>query len=119
MKKLVSILMAIAMLTTCIFALASCENTAEKVKIGVVMYGYTDEQGKSTQEYCNYLSENFNVEFVYEKTDYNDDAHVGCVENLISAGCKAVISAYDTSLESSIQTCESAGVYYVLALDYA
>ena len=119
MKKLVSILMAIAMLTTSIFALASCENTAEKVKIGVVMYGYTDEQGKSTQEYCNYLSENFNVEFVYEKTDYNDDAHVGCVENLISAGCKAVISAYDTSLESSIQTCESAGVYYVLALDYA
>ena len=37
MKKLVSILMAIAMLTTCIFALASCENTAEKVKIGVVL----------------------------------------------------------------------------------
>ena len=119
MKKIVSLLSAIAMLLVCSFALAGCDNSGGKLKIGVVMYGYTDEQGKSTQEYCSYLEENFDVEFVYEKTDYNDDAHISCVENLISAGCKAIISAYDTSLESSIQTCESAGVYYVLALDYA
>jgi ABC-type sugar transport system substrate-binding protein len=119
MKKMVSILMVITMLVTFSFALTGCGSTSEKTKIGVVMYGYTDEQGKSTQEYCNYLAEKFNVEFVFEKTDYNDDAQISCVENLISTGCKAIISAYDTSLESAIQTCESAGVYYVLALDYA
>ncbi|MGN1095256.1 MAG: hypothetical protein ACI4QR_02590 [Eubacteriales bacterium] len=119
MKKFISIIMALAMLVTCIAALSGCGAKSGHIKIGVIMYGYTDEQGKSTQEYCSYLAENFDVEFVYEKTDYNDDAHISCVENLISAGCKAIISAYDTSLESSIQTCESAGVYYVLALDYA
>lgn len=119
MKKFLGIFMAVVMLVTCCFAFAGCDTNGEKVKIGVIMYGYTDEQGKCTQEYCAYLEENFNVEFVYEKTDYNDDAHISCVENLISAGCKAIISAYDTSLESAIQTCESAGVYYVLALDFA
>ncbi len=93
--------------------------SGEKVKIGVIMYDYNDDQGKNTKEYGEYLEENFNVEFVYEATNYNDDAHISCVENLISAGCKAIISAYDTSLESAIQTCESAGVYYVLALDHA
>lgn len=119
MKKILVVLLAVAMLASFSLSLVSCNNSKEEVKIGVIMYGYTDEQGKSTQEYCKYLEENFNVKFVYEKTDYNDDAHINCVENLISAGCKAIISAYDTSLESAIQTCESAGVYYVLALDYA
>lgn len=135
MKKFLSVLWVFAILVTSMLSLTSCKKSPDttqstasqaetkipknKLKIGVVMYGYTDEQGKSTKEYCSYLEKNFNVEFAYESTNYNDDAHISCVENLISAGCKAIISAYDTSLESSIQTAQDAGVYYVLALDYA
>lgn len=117
--KTLSILLVAAMAIISCLSLTACGKSSEKIKIGVIMYGYTDEQGKSTKEYCDYLTKNFNVEFVYEATNYNDDAHINCVENLISAGCKAIISAYDTSIESSIQTCEDAGVYYVLTLDYA
>lgn len=132
MKRSISIITVLAILLTSVFFFffqknATQTNTTQtntkipkdKVKIGVIMYGYNDEQGKSTKEYCSYLEKNFNVQFVYESTNYNDDAHINCVENLISAGCKAIISAYDTNLESAIQTAEQAGVYYVLALDYA
>lgn len=124
-KRIISLAMVVMMFVVGCFGLVGCGGKKEegktdrKVKIGVIMYGYNDDQGKNTKEYCSYLEENFNVEFVYEATDYNDDAHINCLENLISTGCDAVISAYDTSLESSIQTCESAGVYYVLALDHA
>ncbi|MPW26577.1 substrate-binding domain-containing protein [Alkalibaculum sp. M08DMB] len=124
MKKRVVLVVLTLVLVIGSFAFTGCNNSegaesGEKVKIGVIMYGYNDDQGQNTKEYCTYLEENFNVEFVYEATDYNDDAHINSVENLISAGCTAIISGYDTSLESSIQTCESAEVYYVLALDFA
>lgn len=126
-KKIYSVLLAVMVFVMGCLGLTGCGNqnggdggkTGEKIKIGVIMYGYNDDQGKNTKEYCSYLEQNFNVEFAYEATNYNDDAQISCLENLISSGCKAVISAYDTSLESAIQTCEAAGVYYVLALDYA
>ncbi len=128
-KRLISVLLVFVMVVGS-FSLMGCSKNetpgdsdkgdqGEKVKIGVILYGYNDDQGKNTKEYCEYLEKNFNVEFVYEATNYNDDAHINSVENLISAGCKAIISGYDTSLESSIQSCEAAKVYYVLALDYA
>jgi ABC-type sugar transport system substrate-binding protein len=121
--------LSVILATSLMFGLVACgEKTpsdpsgafpAEKLKIGVVMYSFNDDQGKTIQDYCSYLTENFNVEFAFEATNYNDDAHVSCVENLLASGCKAIISGYDTGLESAIGTCEDAGAYYILALDYA
>lgn len=90
----------------------------EPYKIGVIMYQWTDAQGTNIQRFCNYLEENMNVKFVYESTFYDDDAQVSCVENLISAGCKAIISGYDTNIVAAMSTCADAGVYYVVALDH-
>ena len=59
-----------------------------------------------------------NVEFEYESTFYDDDAQVSCVENLISSGCQAIISGYDTNIVAAMSTCADAGVYYVVALDH-
>lgn len=98
---------------------SSQSNKEEKIKIGVIMYAYSDIQGRTIQNYCNYLSQNMNVEFAYEATNYQDDLHVSSVENLISAGCKAIIAGYDTSIVSAVDTCAAAGVYYTLALDHA
>lgn len=104
--------------------LAGCEgkpsgpSAGETYKIGVVMYQWTDAQGTQIQNFCNYLSENMNVEFQYESTFYDDDAQVSCVENLISSGCQAIISGYDTNIVAAMSTCADAGVYYAVALDH-
>lgn len=92
--------------------------TGETYKIGVVMYQWTDAQGTNIQNFCNYLQENMNVEFEYESTFYDDDAQVSCVENLISSGCQAIISGYDTNIVAAMSTCADAGVYYAVALDH-
>lgn len=92
--------------------------TGETYKIGIVMYQWTDAQGTNIQNFCNYLEENMNVKFEYESTFYDDDAQVSCVENLISAGCQAIISGYDTNIVAAMSTCADAGVYYAVALDH-
>lgn len=117
MKKICNLLVAFICLILC-FVVTSCNNNNEKTKIGLVMYQWTDTQGKNMQNYCEYLEQNFPVEFEYEQTYYQDDKHLECVENLIAKGCKAIIAGYDTSLESSVNTCSEAGVYYIVALDY-
>lgn len=40
------------------------------------------------------------------------------MENLISSGCQAIISGYDTNIVAAMSTCADAGVYYVVALDH-
>ena len=97
---------------------ANTEKTGDPYKIGVVMYQWTDAQGTNIQNFCKYLQENMNVEFEYEFTFYDDDAQVSCVENLISSGCQAIISGYDTNIVAAMSTCADAGVYYVVALDH-
>ena len=92
--------------------------SGDTYKIGSVMYQWTDAQGTNIQNFCNYLEENMNVEFEYESTFYDDDAQVSCVENLISAGCQAIISGYDTNIVAAMSTCADAGVYYTVALDH-
>lgn len=93
-------------------------SSGDTYKIGIVMYQWTDAQGTNIQNFCNYLEENMNVEFEYESTFYDDDAQVSCVENLISAGCQAIISGYDTNIVAAMSTCADAGVYYTVALDH-
>ena len=89
---------------------ANTEKTGDPYKIGVVMYQWTDAQGTNIQNFCKYLQENMNVEFEYESTFYDDDAQVSCVENLISSGCQAIISGYDTNIVAAMSTCADAGV---------
>ena len=55
---------------------------------------------------------------MFESTFFSDDAHVDCIENLISAGVDAIISGFDTNLIASVDTANAAGVYYVVALGH-
>lgn len=97
----------------------STESEPEKTyKIGVIMYLWTDAQGTNIQNFCNYLEKNMNVEFMFESTFYDDNAQVACVENLISAGCDAIISGYDTNIIAAMDTAKAAGVYYAVALSH-
>ena len=52
-------------------ALVGCGNTngsgttggvsEKRIKIGVVMYSFSDVQGKTIENYCNYLSKNLHI----------------------------------------------------------
>lgn len=117
-KKILTIL-SLSILSLSVVSCGGDSQKDEKIKIGVIMYAYSDIQGRTIQNYCNYLSQNMNVEFAFEATNYQDDLHISSVENLISAGCKAIIAGYDTSIVSAVDTCANAGVYYTLALDHA
>ena len=90
------------------------EADVEDVKIGVILYNYTDIQGKEIKNYCdNYLSKEFPVEFEYQTASSGDnDAHLQAVDSLIATGCDAIMSGYDTVIGESMEKCDSAGVYY-------
>src|SRR5699024_6841774 len=87
------------------------ENDVKKVKVGVILYNYTDIQGKEIKNYCdNYLAKEFPVTFEYQTATSGDDsAHIAAVNSLISTGCNAIMSGYDTLIGESMEKCEEAG----------
>lgn len=90
------------------------EETVKSVKIGIILYDYTDIQGKELKNYCdNYLAQNFPVTFEYQTASSSDnEAHLAAVDSLISVGCNAIFSGFDTMVGESVEKCDSAGVYY-------
>lgn len=92
------------------------KQTEDSFTIGVMLYNYTDVQGKEIKSYGDYLAENFNVNFNYATVGTSEEDHIAALENLIASGVDAIISGYDTSLEQSLQLAEQAGVYYGVAL---
>lgn len=116
MKKAISILLLCALMVGLCVGMSGCGSKQETTKIGVILYNFTDIQGKEIQAYCDYLKANFPVEFVYRAVGSNDEDHISGLQDLLSQGCKAIISGYDTALSKSIAMCEEAGCYYVVAL---
>lgn len=118
MKKFVSMILVVALAAALAVGLSACGagSNKETSKIGVLLYNFTDIQGKEIQSYCSYLKDNFPVEFVYRAVGSNDEDHISGLQDLLSQGCKAVISGYDTALSKSISMCQDAGCYYVVAL---
>lgn len=127
MKK--KFLAAALAVTVVMGTIAGCGTTSDKgadkkagqadagvkdVKIGVILYNYTDIQGKEIKNYCdNYLAKEFPVEFEYQTaTSGDNEAHLQAVDSLISTGCDAIMSGYDTVIGESMEKCDSAEVYY-------
>lgn len=110
---LVAVLMA-SLLAGCKSSGSGDEEGVKKVKIGVILYNYTDIQGKEIKNYCdNYLAKEFPVSFEYQTAESGDnEAHLQAVDSLISTGCDAIMSGYDTVIGESMEKCDSAGVYY-------
>lgn len=114
-KRIIGIMLIIVLVVSLAVTVAACNNS-NKTKIGVMLYNFTDIQGTEIKSYCEYLEKNFDVEFVYEAVGSNDEAHISGLQNLLSQGCNAVISGYDTALSRSIAMCEDAGAYYAVLL---
>ena len=114
-KRIIGIMLIIVLVVSLAVTVAACNNS-NKTKIGVMLYNFTDIQGTEIKSYCEYLEKYFDVEFVYEAVGSNDEAHISGLQNLLSQGCNAVISGYDTALSRSIAMCEDAGAYYAVLL---
>ena len=112
--KLATLIVAIACFAS-VFAVAGCANNA-KYKIGVLLYNFTDIQGKQIKEYGDYLEKDFDVDFVYVSVGSDDDAHIQGLESCLNQGCNAIFSGYNTAIDTCIEKCEAAGVYYGLIL---
>ena len=114
-KKLVSLFFIIAVIAAMATGLAGCSSGA-KYKIGILLYNFTDIQGKQVKEYTEYLTKDFDVEFTYVSVGTDDDAHVAAVESCINQGCNAIFSGYNTAIDTCVSKCAAANVYYGLFL---
>ena len=118
-KRIISLVLIVVLAMSLIVGCGSKENSGENgkvknVKIGVILYNYTDIQGKEIKNYCdNYLAKEFTVSFEYQTASSGDnEAHLQAVDSLISTGCDAIMSGYDTVVGESMEKCDSAKVYY-------
>ena len=118
-KRIISLVLIVVLAMSLIVGCGSKENSGENgkvknVKIGVILYNYTDIQGKEIKNYCdNYLAKEFPVSFEYQTASSGDnEAQLQAVDSLISTGCDAIMSGYDTVVGESMEKCDSAKVYY-------
>lgn len=90
----------------------------ETVKIALETYDPTDDQFLATKAYCDYISENFNVEFMYSEAISAAEDEIAFVDSAAAAGCKAFIAMYNVAGEQQIQETIDNGMYYWGTLDY-
>ena len=109
-KRIISLVLIVVLAMSLIVGCGSKENSGENgkvknVKIGVILYNYTDIQGKEIKNYCdNYLAKEFPVSFEYQTASSGDnEAHLQAVDSLISTGCDAIMSGYDTVVGESME----------------
>ncbi len=112
--KLAAIIVACACLVA-VLAVAGCSKNA-KYKIGVLLYNFTDIQGKQIKAYGDYLEKDFDVDFVYVSVGSDDDSHIQGLESCLNQGCNAIFSGYNTAIDTCVEKCAAAGVYYGLIL---
>lgn len=110
MKRVFMIALSIAL---AVMSLASFAVAEEPIKIGVSIWGVTDNQGALCKKYLDYAAEALGVELVYAIHGSEADAVVNATENLIQSGVQGIIvcNYSDGEMISSIDICEEAGVY--------
>lgn len=84
----------------------------EVVKIGVILYDVTDEQGLNVQKYYEDMTNYFNMEFMYSESIASAEDELKFIENCAAAGCKAVIGYYNVTEAEAVQLCADKGMYY-------
>ncbi len=129
-KKILSVILAVAMLVSASFILSSCgdnsgkqndttkaADSGEKQKIGMIWYGNTDAMGGTFYAWANKAAEALNVELVWKLGSYTTADELTDCENLISAGCKGIyMIPMDTSANLQLGTaCQNAGVYLAMS----
>lgn len=84
----------------------------EEVMIGVEVFDTTDEQFLALQEYLEYLTEYYNISFMYSESIANAEGEMDFIDSCSSAGCKAIVGYYNVAGAEAIQRTIDQGMYY-------
>ena len=84
----------------------------ETIKIGVEVYDTTDQTVLGYQEYFDYLSQYYNVEFMFSESIANAEQELDFIDGCFAAGCKGFISGYNISKDTQIKRVTDMGMYY-------
>ena len=84
----------------------------ETIQIGVEVYDTTDDQFLAFQEYLEYLTDYFNISFMYSESLASAEDELNFIDSCASAGCVAIIGYYNVSGASAIQEAIDQGMYY-------
>lgn len=85
---------------------------AETVKIGVVTSDTTDEQFIQLQSYFEYLTDYYNLEFMYSESIADASAELDFIDSCASAGCDAILSMIELAGAAAVEEAFNFGMYY-------
>lgn len=94
------------------------QTEAEAYKIGFMPFDTTTQLHIDEVKYLTYLCDSLGWELQVATAATTDDA-VGATENLIAAGCDAIIAGVvtDANIEKCLSICEEEGVYLALTMN--
>lgn len=86
----------------------------ETFKIGVLEVQLNDESANRVKYFNDYISPRYNVEFMFSEACTTLDAAMTFVENAADAGCVAIINYYaiGANTDQLIQLCQEYGMVY-------
>ena len=91
------------------------QNPENRIIIAVATYDRQDPEVRAFQNYYeNYISECFPVDFLYPGSISSAEDEADFVDRVITAGAKGIISFITYDLESTLETCQKSGVYYMM-----
>lgn len=97
---------------------ASGDQPAELAKhtVGVLVYNHADDEVVAFRKYLvNYISDIFNVDFIYSGDITSEEEEQDYIQRLLDSGAEGIMSFISYDLPAEVQMCEKAGVYYMLA----
>ncbi len=84
----------------------------EHVKIAVECFDTTDEQFLALQSYFEYLTDYYNISFIYSESIASAEDELSFIDSSAAAGCKALIAYYNVTKEEAVKACIENGMYY-------
>ncbi len=86
------------------------------LNVGVLVSDATSSEALAFRSYyLDYLSEKYDVNFVYSDELTDAAGETTALENFINQGMQAVISLSSFDRPAQLETCEEAGIYYAVA----
>ncbi len=85
---------------------------AEEIMIGMEVYDTADEQFLAFQNYLEYLTEYYNISFMYSESIGSAEDELDFIDSCASAGCQAIIGYYNVAGAAAIQEAIDQGMYY-------
>ena len=84
----------------------------ETIKIGVPVQDTTDDSVLRMMEYCEYLAQYYNLEFVFSESLSSSEDEFDFIDSCAASGCDAIFGYYNISGTEIVKECISCGMYY-------